>query len=91
VFLLAAAGNGRLIYGIATATEAPSQALAVTKYFALADGVIATGYAGTRWLMTVPPRKPKMRASSKGPVDKARRGDADVVAAFLLPERGDLM
>jgi hypothetical protein len=32
VFLLGAAGSARLIHGVATVTEAPSQTLAVVKY-----------------------------------------------------------
>jgi hypothetical protein len=64
VFLLGAAGSGRLIYGIVTATEAPSQALAMMKYFALAVLVIATVYSGAKLLTTMRSQKP-----SNGRVD----------------------
>ncbi len=50
IFLLGAAASGWLIYDMASATEAPSQTLALMKYFLLAVMVIATLYSGAKWL-----------------------------------------
>jgi len=49
-FLLGAAASAWLIYDMATATEGPSQTLALMKYFLLAVMVIATLYSGAKWL-----------------------------------------
>ena len=72
MFFLGAAGSARLIYGIVTATEAPSQTLAVVKYFGLAVLVIATVYSGAKWLTTAPPQKPGADSSSNGRADEGK-------------------
>jgi hypothetical protein len=59
VFLLGAAVSAWLIYDLATATEAPSQTLALMKYFLLAVMVIATLYSGAKWFVNPPPPKPE--------------------------------
>jgi hypothetical protein len=50
-FLLGAAASAWMIYDMATETEAPSQTLALMKYFILAVVVIATLYSGAKWLV----------------------------------------
>jgi hypothetical protein len=50
VFLLGAAASSWMIYDLATAAEAPSQSLALMKYFLLAVVVIATLLSGAKWL-----------------------------------------
>jgi hypothetical protein len=39
-----------MIYHMATATEGPSQSLALMKYFLLAVLVVVTLYSGAKWL-----------------------------------------
>ena len=48
--LLGVAASGWMIYDMATATEAPSQTLALMKYCILAVVVITTIYSGSKWL-----------------------------------------
>jgi hypothetical protein len=50
-FLLGAAASTWMIYDMATETEAPSQTLALMKYFVLAVMVIVTLYSGAKWLV----------------------------------------
>ena len=49
-FLVGAVAAGWLIYDMATATEQPSQTLALMKYFLLALLVVTTLYSGAKWL-----------------------------------------
>jgi hypothetical protein len=51
IFLLGAAASGWLIYDMATATEGPSQTLALMQYAILVVLVIATIYSGAKWLV----------------------------------------
>jgi hypothetical protein len=51
VFLLGAAASGWMIYDMTRATEAPSDTLALMKYFLLAVMIIATLYSGAKWLI----------------------------------------
>jgi hypothetical protein len=51
MFLLGAAACGWLIYDMATATEQPSQTLALMKYFLLAVLAIATIFSGVKYLL----------------------------------------
>jgi len=48
---LGAAASTWMIYDMATETEAPSQTLALMKYFVLAVMVIVTLYSGAKWLV----------------------------------------
>jgi hypothetical protein len=48
--ILGAAASAWLIYDMATATEAPSQTLALMKYFILAVMMVTTIYSGAKWL-----------------------------------------
>jgi hypothetical protein len=48
---LRGAASGWMIYSMATAAEAPSQALALMQYVLLAVLVIATLYSGAKWLV----------------------------------------
>jgi hypothetical protein len=50
ICLLGAAASGWQIYRIATATEGPSQTLALMQYTLLAIMVIATLVTGAQWL-----------------------------------------
>ena len=64
MFVLGAAAAAWLIYDAATATEAPSQALALMKYFLIAVLVLATLYSGAKWFINPPPQKPHDRPTS---------------------------
>ena len=58
MFVLGAAAAAWLIYDTATATEAPSQTLALMKYLLVAVLVLATLYSGAKWFANPPPQKP---------------------------------
>ena len=49
-FLIGAAGSAWLIYSMASATEAPSGALATMQYKLLALLVGSTLYSGAKWI-----------------------------------------
>jgi hypothetical protein len=68
VFILGAVVSAWLIYDMATATEGPSQTLALMKYFLVAVVVMATLYSGAKWFVNPPPPKPK-----EPPARKRRR------------------
>jgi hypothetical protein len=64
VFLIGAAASAWLIYDMATATEAPSQTLALMKYFLIAVLVLATLYSGAKWFANPPPQTSRERPAS---------------------------
>jgi hypothetical protein len=51
-FLLGAAASAWMIYDLSTASEAPSQTLALMKYVVLGIALIVTAYSGAKWLTT---------------------------------------
>jgi hypothetical protein len=73
MFLLGGAASAWLLYDMVTATEGPSQTLALMKYLLIAVLVIVTVYSGAKWFFSPPTRKPHAPAAS-GEVHKRKTG-----------------
>jgi len=65
IFIIGLAASAWLIYDMATATEGPSQSLALMKYFMLAVVIIATLYSGAKWFANPPPEQPRKPARKR--------------------------
>ncbi|HVH81921.1 MAG TPA: hypothetical protein VM782_21155 [Stellaceae bacterium] len=73
MLIVGAAASAWLIYDAATTGEAPSQTLALMKYFIIAVLVMTTLYAGAKWFVNPPDSGPKGQSVSSGRAQRGRK------------------